>query len=131
MTAEELSGFDVRVGSLHDLIFGATGVGDEHACFGMEVAEGIENAADGLRQIDEIGAAASFLQCGGGVDRTDFEGFRDGRGRAYAEDFAAESGSAKGETERSADETYTYDCYCLHLIPEEEFSYRLLTRAAQ
>jgi hypothetical protein len=131
MTAEKLSGFEVRVGGLHDLIFGATGVGDERACFGTQVAEGIENAADGLREIDEIGAAASVLQCSGGVDGADFEGLRDGRGGAYAEDFAAESGSAKGETERSADETYTYDCYCLHLIPEEKLSYRLLTRAAR
>jgi hypothetical protein len=120
MTTEKLSGLEVRVGGLHDLVLGATRVGDERACFRTEVSDGIENPTDGLREIDEVGAAASFLQCGGCVNGADFAGLRDGRGGAYAEDFAAESGSAKGKTERSADETYTYDCYCLHLIPERK-----------
>ncbi len=71
MATEKLSRFQVLVCRADDLVLGAAGVGDERAFFGMQVAERVHDAADGLGEIEQVGPAAGFFGGDGGVDGAD------------------------------------------------------------
>ena len=52
---------------IHNGLLGAAGVGDEHAGADqrIEVADGVDDPADGLGQVDPVGGGCRILQRGG------------------------------------------------------------------
>jgi hypothetical protein len=106
MSAKEGCETEAIGGFMNNSRFGASGIGDKamSRSDGTEGFESGQNAIDGLRQIDEIGAGDCFFERGSCRNGADPEaGLEGGRG-ADAKDFTLESGFTERKPERASDE---------------------------
>ena len=125
MSAQKLGVGQGLARQIYDGALGAAGVGDQRAGTeqGIEVAEGIENASDGLRQENEVRVGDGVFERGAAIDGTDGESVRDGTRGTDTGDGAAEARFAQGESEGGADQASADDDDVFHV----SWSYLLRT----
>ena len=107
MAAQELRAAKRAAGLIDNAAFGAAGVGDERfgAKAGADDAKRIEDAADGLREEDQIGAGNGLYQRASFVDGAAIERVPDGGRGTHAHHAAIEARGFQRQAERRANET--------------------------
>ena len=88
--------------------------------------DGVENAADGLGEEDQIGLGNGFGERRAAVDGPRGHGVGDGARGTDPGDWSLEPGLAQGEAERRADQAGADDGYAFHVK-----SLRSLTASAR
>ena len=117
MAAQELGAGEGLARQIDDFAFGAAGVGDQGsgAEQRVEVADGIEDAADGLREENEVCFRDGGCERSAAIDGARGDGIRDGMRGTDSGDGAGEAGFAQRQSEGGADQTGADDDYVLHV----------------
>ncbi len=104
--AQELPGREERRGLLHDHALGTPGIRDKRTWLDplAQFGQRFDDAKNRLGQVDQIGRTCALFRGDSGVDYVEFQRAPDGVGRTNAEDAARETGLAKRQRERPADQ---------------------------
>ena len=116
MPAQELAPRNGLQGEVRDPALGAAGVGDQRIRprQRIQAPEGVENAADGLRQEDQVRLGSRLRQAGPAIYSAHRGSLRQRARRTDSQDRPRESRLAHRQPERRADQPRPNNRQCLH-----------------